>query len=206
VPKRVTWKENALISLKLRDDLFTIAQMLRRPYLRLFKVCNKDGVWLNLDLNRVDILFCVPVGRVVRQQLAEGKVKDRSVIPSSLPFPKLWMRPYLNFDGGFPFIGARLIELDPAKHMETTTAPIVKDWLRPKADAESIKKYELTNMWGADDLRKRLVTYFDTGIDRDELKEKVFDFSLRGNSPTDGGSSSGRDCDGPPPGAFEREQ
>jgi len=38
VPKRVTWKENALISLKLRDDLFTIAQMLRSPYLRLFKV------------------------------------------------------------------------------------------------------------------------------------------------------------------------
>ena len=205
MPKRVTWKENALINLKLRDDLFTIVQMLRSPFLRLFKVSNKDGVWRNLDLNKVEVLFCVPIGQIVLQQLCEGKVKDRSVIPSALPFPKLWMRPYLNFDGGFLFIGARLIELDPAKHMETTTAPVVKDWLRPKADAELIQKYELTNMWGAENLRERLVRYFDTGVDRNELKEKVFDFSLRGNSPTDGGSSSGRECDGPPPGAFERE-
>ena len=205
MPKRVTWKENALINLKLRDDLFTIAQMLRSPFLRLFKVSNKDGVWRSLDLNKVEVLFCVPIGQIVLQQLCEGKVKDRSVIPSSLPFPKFWMRPYLNFDGGFLFIGARLIELDPAKHMETTTAPVVRDWLRPKADAELIKKYELTNMWGAENLRERLVRYFDTGIDRNELKEKVFDFSLRGNEPTDGGSSAGRESFGPPPGAFERE-
>ena len=205
MPKRVTWKENALISLKLRDDLFTIAQMLRSPFLRLFKISNKDGAWRNLDLNKVDALFCVIVGRVVQQQLCEGKVRDRSVIPSSLPFPKLWLRPYVNFDGGFAFMGARLVEIDPTKHINITTVPIVKEWLRPKADAELIKKYELTNMWGADDLRERLVRYFDTGIDRDDLKEKVFDFSLRGNEPTDGGSSLSRDLFGPPPGAFERE-
>ena len=203
MPKRVTWQENALISLKLRDDLFTIAQMLRSPFLRLFKVCNKDGVWRNLDLNKAEVLFSVLIGQVVLQQLCEGKVRDRSVIPSSLPFPKLWMRPYLNFDGGFPFIGARLVEIDPTKGI--TTAPVVKDWLLPKADAELIKKYELTNMWGASDLRERLVRNFDTGVDRNELKDKVFDFSLRGNNPTDGGSSPGRECDGPPPGAFERE-
>jgi hypothetical protein len=148
-------------------------------------------------------LFCVTVGRVVQQQLCEGKVRDRSVIPSSLPFQKLWIDAYVNFDGGFPFIGGKLIEVDPTK--DTTTAPIVKDWLLPKADAELIKKYELTNMWGADGLRKRLVRYFDTGIDRNELKEKVFDFSLRGNNPTDGGSSGSRELFGPPPGAFERE-
>ena len=203
MPKRVTWKENALISLKLRDDLFTIAQMLRLPFLRLFKVSNTDGVWRNLDLNKVEVLFCVTVGRVVRQQLSEGKVTDRSVIPSALPFQKMWIDAYVNFDGGFPFIGGKLIEVDPSK--DDTTAPIVKDWLLPKADAELIKKYELTNMWGADDLRKRLVTYFDTGVDRNELKDKVFDFSLRGNNPTDGGSSAGRELFGPPPGAFERE-
>ena len=203
MPKRVTWKENALICLKLRDNLFTIAQMLRSPFLRLFKVSNKDGVWRNLDLNEVEVLSCVLVGQVVLQQLCEGKVRDRAVIPSSLPFQKLWMRPYMNLDGGFPFIGARLVEVDPTKCV--TTAPVVRDWLRPKADAELIKKYELTNMWGADDLRERLVRYFDTGIDRNALKEKVFDFSLRGNDPTDGGSSAGRDTFGPPPGAFERE-
>ena len=203
MPKRVTWKENALISLKLRDDLFTIAQMLRLPFLRLFKICNRDGVWRNLDLNEVEVLFCAMVGRVVRQQLCEGKVRDRSVIPSALPFQKSWIDAYVNFDGGFLFIGGKLIEVDPTK--DITTAPVVKDWLRPKADAELIKKYELKNMWGADDLRKRLVTYFDTGVDRNELKDKVFDFSLRGNNPTDGGSSAGRDLFGPPPGAFERE-
>lgn len=201
--KRVTWKENALISLKLRDDLFTIAQMLRSPYLRFFKVCNRDGVWRNLDLNKVEILFCVLIGQVVLQQLCEGKVKDRSITPSILPFQKLWLNPYVNFDGGFPFIGAKLIEVDPIKSY--TRALTVKDWLSPKKDADLIKKCELVNMWGADDLRERLVRYFDTGVDRNEFKEKVFDFSLRGDNPTDGGHSGSRELFGPPPGAFERE-
>lgn len=201
--KRVTWKENALITLKLRDDLFTIAQMLRSPYLKLFKISNKDGVWRNIDLNRVEVLFCVLVGQVVLQEMCEGKVKDRSVISSSLPFQKLWIRAYVNLDGGFGFLGARLVEVDPTKGI--THAPTLKDWLSPKKDADLIEKYELTNMWGADRLRIRLVRYFDTGVDRDEFKEKVFDFSLRGNNPTDGGHSLTRDLFGPPPGAFERE-
>ncbi|EAO6613387.1 hypothetical protein G3C57_003115 [Salmonella enterica] len=37
-----------------------------------------------------------------------------------------------------------------------------------------MKKYELVNMWGPDDLGDRLRRYFDTGINRDDLKFEVF--------------------------------
>ncbi|EMJ61025.1 hypothetical protein LEP1GSC051_2980 [Leptospira sp. P2653] len=34
--KRVVWKEGDLVSLKLKDDLYTFAQMCRSPYMRFF--------------------------------------------------------------------------------------------------------------------------------------------------------------------------
>ncbi|EMJ94704.1 hypothetical protein LEP1GSC166_1244 [Leptospira kirschneri] len=39
---------------------------------------------------------------------------------------------------------------------------------------EIIQKYELVNMWGAEDLSERLVNYFETGLNNDPFKEKVF--------------------------------
>lgn len=46
--------------------------------------------------------------------------------------------------------------------------------LSPVNDKEIIEKYEITNMWGHNDLGDRLRRYFDTGIDRDDLKFEVF--------------------------------
>ncbi len=37
-----------------------------------------------------------------------------------------------------------------------------------------IKKHELTNMWGDKDLAERLIRYFDSGVDNEPFKEKVF--------------------------------
>jgi hypothetical protein len=77
--KRVTWKESAVVSLKLDQSMFTLGQMLHSPYMRFFNVQNETGVWRDLDLSRAEILFCVPVGQVVLQQLCEGKVaRDRT--------------------------------------------------------------------------------------------------------------------------------
>lgn len=41
--KRIVWREDGLVSLKLRGGLYAIAQMLKSPYMRFFDVTSEDG-------------------------------------------------------------------------------------------------------------------------------------------------------------------
>ena len=52
--------------------------------------------------------------------------------------------------------------------------PALKEDLKLSKNRDVIEKYELTNMWGDEDLSDRLCRYFDTGINRDDLKFEVF--------------------------------
>lgn len=170
--KRITWKENDLVSLKLRDGLYTVAQMLVLPYMRFFKIKSEDGEWHDLDLNQAEPLTTLLVGKVVLQKLAEGKIKDKTVKPSKAPFEKHWLRAQLSGRPGFPFKGGDLVLVDP--NVGTVEAPIVKADLSMKRHKDIIEKYELTNMWGSTDLAARLIEFFDTGRNHDPFKEKVF--------------------------------
>jgi len=80
----------------------------------------------------------------------------------------------LNFDGGFPFRGGDLIDIGTEGKIGTTLAPILKEDLALPQDRELIETYELTHMWSDEDLGDRLRRYFDTGINRDDLKFEVF--------------------------------
>lgn len=172
--KKVIWKDGALVSLKLRDDLYTIGQMLPSPVMRFFDVWNKNGIWHEIVLNQEKTLFSLFIGRVVLQRLVDSKIKDPSVVRSDDPPQKVWIKPYLNFNGGFPFKGGRLIDTGPDGRIDTTVATVLKENLAFPQDSEVIKNTELTNMWGAEDLGERLINYFDTGVDRNLLKEKIF--------------------------------
>lgn len=169
---RIIWKENSLVNIKLREDLFTIGQLLRSPFIRFYKIQSSDGCWKNVDLNNIEPLFTVMIGNVVFQKLVTEKIKEKTVIFSNLPFEKYWIDAHLNFEGGYPFKGGKLIELDP--NIGTTQAPIIKEDLDFIKDREIIDKYELTNMWGAEDLAERLTYFFDTGKDHNSHKEKIF--------------------------------
>jgi hypothetical protein len=41
--KRVVWKEADLVLLQLEDDLFTLGQMLRSPYMQFYHLQSRDG-------------------------------------------------------------------------------------------------------------------------------------------------------------------
>ena len=101
---RIAWEENGLINIKLRDNLYTIGQMLVSPTVRFYDISNKDGNWKAVDLNNVKPLFWAYAFSPAKK-LAVGKIKDKSVIPSSLPFSPLWIKPHLNYDGGCPWKG-----------------------------------------------------------------------------------------------------
>jgi len=98
--KRVVWRAGDLLSIKLRDNLFTIAQMQGSPVMRFFDIFNATGVWKDIDLNTTPILFRVLVGRVINKHLIQEKIKTQSVIPCSIPDEPLWIDVYTVMDEG----------------------------------------------------------------------------------------------------------
>lgn len=171
---RVGWKENALVSIKLRADLYTIGQMLVSPSMRFFDISCKDGIWKAVDLNNVKPLFQLFVGQVVMQNMVVEKIKEKTVVASTFPFEQLCIKPNINYDGGFPWRGGKLVDIGLDGKIGTTLAPVIKQNLSLPEDREIVERYELTNMWGDQDLIDRLCRYFDTGINRDDLKFEVF--------------------------------
>lgn len=186
--KRIIWKSGDLLSIKLRDGLFTIAQMLTSPLMRFYDISDNDGQWRHVDLNQVAPLFRVMVAsRLINKYLVHEKVKDKTVIPSCMSFERYWIDPYTSLDkfypgyywkrdgkNSFPFMGGKLIDLGPNEDFSVTEAPVIKENLQLPQDREIIEKYELTPMWSHEDLGARLIRYFDTGINRDDLKFEVF--------------------------------
>lgn len=181
--KRIIWKDGDLVNIRLRDNLYTIGQMLTSPAMRFYDISNADGIWENVDLDKVKPLFRVFVGNVINKYLVIEKIKSKSVISSNKSYEPYWIKSYtLTIDGehykgdrfSFPFIGGKIIDLGPDGNVSVTQAPIIKEDLTLPQDRELIEKYELTNMWGHVDLSDRLCRYFDTGINRDDLKFEVF--------------------------------
>jgi hypothetical protein len=186
--KRIIWKSGDLLSIKLKDDLFTIAQILTSYIARFYDISNKDGQWEHVDLNQVTPLCRVMVAsRLINKYLVHEKIKNKTVIPSRIPFEQYWIDPYTSMDKFYPgyywerdgknsfsFMGGKLIDLGPNLNICSTKAPIIKENLQLPQDREIIEKYELTPMWSHEDLGARLIRYFDTGINRDDLKFEVF--------------------------------
>lgn len=171
---RIAWKRNAVVSMKLGENLYTLGQMLTSPAMQFFDVCSKSGEWQDIDLNKATTLFAVFVGQDAIQRLAVKKMSDATVCASKKPYIRYWIKPKLNFAGGFPFRGGRLIDLGTDLALDTTYAPVIKEDLTLDQDRALIQTHELTNMWGAEDLGDRLRGYFKTKRDRDTLKEKIF--------------------------------
>jgi hypothetical protein len=136
-----------------------------------------SGDWHDTDLSKAAPLFCVMVGRVVLQRLVEARIRDKSVMPpDNLPIPPNWIKPNLNVGPGrtgtFAWRGGKLIRLQT--DLDAVNAPAIKPQLDVASDRETIESCELTNMWGDHDLGDRLRRYFDTGVNRDDLKFEIF--------------------------------
>ncbi len=178
----IPWKADALVSLQLRTDLYTIAQLKENSFIWCFDIQNSCGEWEGVDLNVVKPLFCVIFARIALRHMSAEKVALGVTAPANLPIPSEWLRPNHNpsyatthgsvsFDK-FPWRNARLVE-DYAG-LGPTRAKVIKRELDVERDRAVIESHELDNMWGPDDLGDRLRRYFDTGINRDDLKFAIF--------------------------------
>lgn len=177
--KRLIWKENFLFNIKLSNNMYTIAQMSISPTIIFYDLLSKDGIWHNINLNNEKYIFRVFVGNIFKN-IIENRIKNKTIIPMENQYYKYWIDPKLNEnyrynpDYEFPFHGGRLIEEDADGRLNIVTARVIKNNLILPHDKEIINKYELITMWGADTLRDRLCRYFETGINQDNFKCRVF--------------------------------
>lgn len=188
---RIIWKENHIVRLRLRDDLFTIGQLLGNVFMRFHKLSRPVDEWVDIDLNKTEELFTVLVTNDVFRGLATGKVKDPSVHASGQPLQRKWIEVHHTegewYEGKPAFLGGRLVELakrthpvnapytpDVAAQMSPLAAPTLIQDLKLPEHREIMQTVELSNMWSAASLSARLIRYFDTGVDRDDLKLMVF--------------------------------
>lgn len=88
---RVVWKRDKVISIKVRDDLYVLAQMLESPYLVFFDAFSDDDNWAGIDLGDTPVLF---YRGVTRQLLSHTQVATQpGVAPAAaLDAPTRWLQ------------------------------------------------------------------------------------------------------------------
>lgn len=180
--KRIVWKIGDFLVMQVRDGLYTVGRMAGKTTLCIYNVFRENDHWDDVDWTRVEVLFEVFVGAVVQKNLGVRKISIEGIRSRVFARQRYWIDPYSSLDvshfkggrGTFPFYGGRLIDVGEGENPETYEASVIKHDLSVCDDREIIETYELTNMWGDLDLADRLARYYDTGVNRDDLKFEVF--------------------------------
>jgi hypothetical protein len=177
MPRHTGWRRDAILSVKLRDNLYTLAQMRVNYLMQFFDVRSSDGQWRDIDLNVAPRLFCIYVAECWMRPILDSFVNTWSVKRDERPIPRLML-------SGDPAFSSKyecyidLVELDD--NYEPWDAEVLKRRLTPITDADDLRRHELTRMWGnPDELARRLIRYFDTGVDWDESKSYIFGDDLQ---------------------------
>lgn len=166
--KKITWQEGKVLSLKLRDDLYTLVQMRKNYYLQFFDLINAQDSWTGIDLEKTDTLFFIFASTKVFKGLAISEPSLETISIDKRPPEKKLLRAIIG--GNY---GADLIEL--TESFETLDATTIKSNLKLADDLDTIYRYELSGMLGdPEKLRNRLINYFDNGINFDKSKEFLF--------------------------------
>ena len=58
-----SWKEGKLISIRLKNNVYVLAQMVKEPYLVCFNLFDKENDWQGVTLSKDKVLFCHAVSR-----------------------------------------------------------------------------------------------------------------------------------------------
>ena len=177
---RVRSKQGDVLVYQLKENLYTAAQRMESQIVRFFDIKSENANnWEEgLDLNQLPILFEVFVmTNYVEKKFAVKKLKK--VIPSVKPYERFWIVSYDPTDPCFRGkkenvygLGGRLGDLG-SNYFTGYDGPIVKHNLSVKKDREILEKYELDWAWG-EAIIERLIRYFETGINRDDMKFEVF--------------------------------
>jgi len=174
-------KKNVVFSIKLADSLFSLAQTVTDDgiIIKFFAIFNNKDEWSGIDLNSIDTLYCVHVGKVLMQKLGVRKIPESEVKINTSTCKHYFIKPGDNAEGyrlrdEFFWKGGSLVDVGEDLEEDYFFAPVVIEELSVKEHLEQILTYEFVNMYGAVDTVERLVQFYNTGINKDQLKEKIF--------------------------------
>jgi hypothetical protein len=168
--KRIPWKENAVLSFQLGDDLFTLAQMRTNSLMEFFDVFRSTADWAGTDLNQAPIIFCAYAAENRFKAMINEILPAGLVVPNARPVARRMLSPIIEADGKY---GASLVELDDT--FQSVNAKLIQADLDPVKDTQTIYQHELTGMIGdPEKLRKRLTRYAETGVNWDDSKSFLF--------------------------------
>ncbi len=166
--KKITWQEGKVLSLKLRDNLYTLVQMRENYYLQFFDLTRTQDIWEGIDLETVNTLFFIFTSTKALKGLAISEPSLDNISTDGHSPEKKMLSAIIG--GNY---GADLIELTDS--FETLDAITLKSNLTVPDDLDTIYKYELSGMIGdPEKLRNRLINYFENGINWDKSKEFLF--------------------------------
>ena len=97
--KRATpWKPGKVISIRLRNGVYVLAQMVRDPYLVFFNHFNEENNWKGVTLKEENILFCKAVTRQFLRYSPVAIIKEVNPL-LDYELPKEWIYSHM---GGHP--------------------------------------------------------------------------------------------------------
>lgn len=168
--KKIKWEDGLVLSVKISDGLFTLAQMRFNYLMEFFDVFRSDENWEGVDLNNEDIIFCIFVSIKNIKSIFSGVVTDTSVSANRRPVKTRMLSAIFGSSGN---TGANLIEL--SDKYSNIGGEIVKPSLTVENDLNLIYEYELCGMEGnPDKILERLRIYYETGVSWDKSKEFLF--------------------------------
>lgn len=187
---RVVWKENKIISVKLRNEKYVLGQMLKNNYMVFFNIYNNSDDWEEMSLSKDNIMFCHYVTGYFLKCSVVSVVKN--IVPvldytisdlwlHAIDFKKVTVWPNTSYEKTFETIGKNifLVEkdvLNPQNNIHTSGVYIreIKDNISSD-DYEQMKNIEFDSMAIFPILNERLFLCSVYKKNVDPKKELLFD-------------------------------
>lgn len=168
--KNIKWVEDDVYSLVLREGLYTLVQMRKNYILQFFDIQRATDEWAGTNLDDVPTLFFKFVAPKGLSRMFCRLVSKDEVVRSSAPI----QTKFLSMDlSQAPDYAAKLVEL--TDDFDVIGGKELTERLSAAEDVDKIYRYELAGSEGnSDRLSRRLIRYFDTGVNWDDSKEFIF--------------------------------
>ncbi len=90
-PKRLVWKQNRIISVKLRNGIYALGQMIEKSKLIFFNHFSENNQWDNIILSNKNVLFsCTPLKTFLKHTEIEVIKNIEPLLNYQLPKLALW--------------------------------------------------------------------------------------------------------------------
>lgn len=175
--KRFSWKKNDVHSIQLKENLYTIAQLLDIPYVAFFNISSENNNFneKSLDLNNLKPFGVCMVLNDFFKKCSEGKVKN--VQPNlNIPIPEIFISSDRGQWGSRSEISDdkliyNLVKIDPIVGDKGIMGNEIIQYNIDRNDSNILNNYEIIGYNTGYELVRRLILSIENSRWIDPLKE-----------------------------------